>query len=406
MRAGAVRSGPRFVPTLLVGIQFLAASFLLILVIIAQGQNRAIMEAGEKLAREPVVTFASSLSGANVSFEALRTQLLSSPHVRAVTASSRSPLEFIATNTAAGHEPEPGAARTTVSFIDVTYDFMETFGLPVIAGRAFSREYGDDAIPKDSCTATQPVRVVIDREFSRQLGWDNPQEAVGQVLYLPASVCPGRGAVPVQVIGVVEGRPLAVMGMGAKSSMYVISHPEKPLYASVRLAGIDLPAELAYVDSVWKQQAPKDSGDRTLLSEVFDNAYRRLLGGTTMLLIVPATFAFLIAAIGLFGMTVHVTDRRRHEIGVRKTLGASTGQVVALLLRDLSKPILIANIVAWPLAWIAGRMYQSVFVEQTALTLAPFVLALLITLSIGLLVVSTRTLRAARVKPATVLRYE
>lgn len=110
--------------------------------------------------------------------------------------------------------------------------------------------------------------------------------------------------------------------------------------------------------------------------------------------------------LGLVGMTLHVIGRRMHEIGVRKTLGASFPRVLAMLLRDCTRPILIANIVAWPLAYLAMKAYLSIFAQRVELSLTPFLLSLVITLCIAWLAIAAQTTRAARVNPATVLRYE
>ena len=106
--------------------------------------------------------------------------------------------------------------------------------------------------------------------------------------------------------------------------------------------------------------------------------------------------AVLISATGLFGMAVHVANRRVHEIGVRKSLGAATPQVVLLLLRDFSKPVLIANLIAWPIAWIAARSYLGLFMQQADLTPWPFAASMLITLAIAWLAVGGQTFKAGQ----------
>ena len=110
--------------------------------------------------------------------------------------------------------------------------------------------------------------------------------------------------------------------------------------------------------------------------------------------------------IGLIGMGTHVAVRRRHEIGVRKTLGASTRQIAVMLLKDFSKPVVAANIIAWPLAYLAANAYLNVFIHRIALSAAPFAASLAITVLIAWAAVGTQAFRAARVRPAAVLRYE
>jgi len=105
-------------------------------------------------------------------------------------------------------------------------------------------------------------------------------------------------------------------------------------------------------------------------------------------------------------MSIHTIGRRTHEIGVRKTLGASVRGIVALLLRDFSTPVIVANLIAWPLAFVAMQGYLSIFTQRVGLTWVPFATSLALTVAIAWLAVSAQAIRAARLKPAGVLRYE
>ncbi|TLY75760.1 MAG: FtsX-like permease family protein [Gammaproteobacteria bacterium] len=141
------------------------------------------------------------------------------------------------------------------------------------------------------------------------------------------------------------------------------------------------------------------------MDEAFNDAYEnfamlnRLLTGL-------AGFAFLIAMMGLFGMAIHVTNRRRREIGIRKTLGASARRVVFMLLRDFARPVVVASIVAWPFALLVGRMYLELFTQRAPLSVWPFVLGLGITVAIAWAAVGGQALRVANVKPARALYLE
>ena len=103
---------------------------------------------------------------------------------------------------------------------------------------------------------------------------------------------------------------------------------------------------------------------------------------------------------------VHVASRRVREIGVRKSSGARTSQIVVMLIRDFSKPVLIANVVAWPLAYFAAQQYLSVFMHRIPLTPVPFGLSLALALAIAWIAVGGQAVRAARASPATVLRVD
>ncbi|HTE42650.1 MAG TPA: FtsX-like permease family protein, partial [Steroidobacteraceae bacterium] len=127
---------------------------------------------------------------------------------------------------------------------------------------------------------------------------------------------------------------------------------------------------------------------------------------TARIINLVAALAVGIATAGLIGMSIHMARRRRHEIGVRKTLGARSSQVTTLLLRDATKPVLLGNIIAWPLAYLATHEYISNYAHQVNFSPWPFALGLTLTLLVAIVAVSWQTLRAARLNPATVLRHE
>jgi len=173
----------------------------------------------------------------------------------------------------------------------------------------------------------------------------------------------------------------------------------------VRISRDDIPASLAYIDAVWKDLVPKAPARRYFMDELFDKAYETYANLSAVLTGLCA-FAFLIAVMGLIGMAVHITSRRLREIGIRKTLGASARSVVLMLLRDFSKPVLVANVIAWPFAFFAGRMYFELFTQRATMTPWPFVASLAITVAVAWLAVGAQALRAAAVKPAVVLHAE
>ena len=128
--------------------------------------------------------------------------------------------------------------------------------------------------------------------------------------------------------------------------------------------------------------------------------------GRSTTFLVLSGCALLISTAGLIGVAIHVAARRRHEIGVRKMLGASTPRVLRMLITDFSKPVTIGNLLAWPLAWMAAETYLRNFAERTPLTPLPFALSLMATLAIAWAAVGGQAWRAARVKPALVLKAE
>ena len=162
---------------------------------------------------------------------------------------------------------------------------------------------------------------------------------------------------------------------------------------------------LERVDALWRQLAPNVALTRRFLDDVFNQAFEYYLR-LNRLFGLLALMAFAISSAGLFGMATLVAARRRREIGVRKTFGASTMQVVRLLLGGFSRPVVVANIVVWPAVFFGARAYLRQFFEPAPITAAPFLASLVITLAIAWLAVGGQTWRAARRPPAAVLRRE
>jgi putative ABC transport system permease protein len=202
---------------------------------------------------------------------------------------------------------------------------------------------------------------------------------------------------------VVADKPLHVQGGGATSNAYWLQ-PGQP-FQIVRIDANDVSGALRAIDATWRRLSPKITINRQFMDQLFDQSYENF-ARINQVFAGLATIAVAIALIGLFGMAVHVAGRRVREIGVRKSIGARTGEVVVMLIRDFSKPVVIANLVAWPLGYLAAQQYLSVFMHRIPLTPVPFALSLALALAVAWVAVSGQALRAARVSPANVLRLD
>jgi putative ABC transport system permease protein len=407
MRAlGASRStlGPKGLPTLLVGGQFAVASFLLIAVTVAVLQNHHLLQTGLDARADPLVLIDNDSGVTHVATQTLREELARLPQVKQLTEVDNVPWQSFQMS---GVATTPGTDAITKSALSmaVGYDFFSVFEMPLLAGRTFSPDrYESDFTPRDGEPLELPI--VVDRAFIETLGFASPENAVDQIVYFPASTMGafGLGAQPLKIIGVVEARPFIFLGAkDVRASMYQLSTAAR--FHVVRIARNDVAAALDGIDATWRRLAPNVAISRRFLNDVFDAEYAtfartaQIFGGL-------AAMAFLISVAGLFGMATLVTGRRLREIGVRKVFGASATQVASLLLRGFGTPVVLANLVAWPAAYLAARAYLNLLRAPIALTLWPFVLALVVTLAIACIAVGGQTLRGARAQPAEVLRYE
>jgi putative ABC transport system permease protein len=402
LRAGSVRTGPRFVPTVLVGVQFAAASFLLIASLLMANHNQFIERNALRPDRDPVIVITNDTRQLGIEPETLRSELIRDPSIRSVSGAGTVPWSSGGWHYAIQRTPDANAAQTVTLANQVTYDFFETLGLALLAGRTFDEDHNDQFFDRNAERGTRVPNVVIDRALALQLGWPNPADAIDQLIYDPPNSEMPRSSI--RVIGVVENGYPRLIGPNTESNMYLLT-PVLAGVTVVRISRTDIPRALQHLDEVWARLAPNAPLRRQFMDEMFEQAYQnfsmisRVVAGL-------AGFAFAIAIMGLFGMAIHVTSRRRREIGIRKTLGASTQRVVIMLLRDFARPIVVANLVAWPLAYLAARVYLSLFTERAAISPWPFVLGLLITLGVAWAAVGGHALLAARLKPARVLRFE
>jgi putative ABC transport system permease protein len=251
--------------------------------------------------------------------------------------------------------------------------------------------------------------MVIDEAQARSFGFATPQAAVDQIVYAPVSLTQqmgGNTAQPLQIIGVVDTDP-TWLGSTMSGGMMYLYGPETPFgngqFPILRLSRDNLSQTLEAIGQTWDQVSPDTPADVLFFDQMFEFSYRQF-GRMNQLFTLLASVAFIIASLGLVGIAVHVAARRRHEIAVRKTLGSTTWGAVRLLLADFSKPVIVANLIAWPLGYLAAETYLSAFAHRIELSIWPFAASMIITLAIAWLAVGGQTFKAASVRPAQVLR--
>jgi putative ABC transport system permease protein len=173
---------------------------------------------------------------------------------------------------------------------------------------------------------------------------------------------------------------------------------------SVRLVGSQIPEALTAIDASWSQIMHTNIHRRFLSQRLQDMYADIILQGTAITLGVGLAVA--IAALGLFGLSAHSAEQRTKEIGIRKSMGAGTGDIMRLLMWQFTKPVLWANLLAWPLAaWLMTRWLET-FAHHIDLPLWLFPATGAVTLTIALLTVSVHSILVARAKPVAALRYE
>jgi putative ABC transport system permease protein len=408
LTSGRSRSGSPLLARLLVGVQFASASFLLILVVVTQLQRGELERVVLAAREDPIVLLgAIGMRIIGVDHETFRARLLEHPEIKSVSFTNHGPWGVGGiSGLSLARSSEAGAASSDAYFKYIDYDYFPTLNLDVLAGRVFDRERDAGSVAIFAAPEAQTPSVVIDRSLAERLGYPTPQAAVDQVVYIPGDWVGAAAARAVRVVGVTETETTQLgSGLSMRGTVYAFASPPPNggQYPLIRVDRERVAEGVAAIRQVWRELAPQNPPYVRFFDEMFEASYRRY-ARVGQLFTVLAAAAFVIASVGLLGMAAHATGRRRHEIGVRKVLGSTTLGIVRLLLMDFAKPILIANLLAWPLAWVAAEAYLSAFAHRAALTPAPFALSLAITLAVAWAAVIGEVLKAARIRPAEVLR--
>ncbi|HTE43156.1 MAG TPA: ABC transporter permease, partial [Steroidobacteraceae bacterium] len=320
LRSKRLKSGSKFVAAVLVGAQFVAASFLLITVFVMYSQNAALRNAGGGSGSDPVVMIANDMKGIDVDFDLLRSELSRQPHVQSITASMTPPWSLNGNSFGSvAISAESGSTMRPVVQQYVNYDFFSTLGIKTLAGQVFER----DRVSVQGATQ----EVVVDAELAAQVGATTPVAAIGRTIFLPTSPNGSTPPAPARIVGVVENKPLSLLGLGATATLYQFVPGVAMTTPMIRISRSDVGAGLAEIDAAWERIAPNIALKRRFLDEQFDQNYQ-IFEWVTNAFAGLALMAFAIGAMGLVGMAIHMASRRLHEIGVRKTLGARPSQII------------------------------------------------------------------------------
>ncbi|MGD2133772.1 MAG: ABC transporter permease [Maricaulaceae bacterium] len=403
--AGRARGGPRFVAQLLVGVQFFSAGFLLILVTVAQLQRVELQNTALVPHTDPIVALTST-APLNMDFDTFATRLVEEPSIKSVTRSDFTPWASSANVLEFARTPEEGANAPTAYVRHVDYDYFATLDLAILVGRAFERDRDTSPTILWRTDSTQTPPVVIDEVYARRLGFDTAEAALDAIIYVPSQSIArgGAPAQPLRVIGVADTDTMRLEAGEPAGYVYSYAASSFNQVPVVKIAREDVSGAIAAINRIWNEVVPDAPANPRFLDDLFEESFRTY-ARVSQIFVLLASTAFIIASIGQLGIAVHVVSRRRHEIGVRKVLGSTSLGVVRLLLIDFSKPALIANLLAWPLGYLAAQTYLSAFAHRIELTPAPFLISMAITLAIAWAAVIGEVLKAASVRPAEVLRH-
>ncbi|MDQ1352146.1 MAG: putative transport system permease protein [Acidobacteriota bacterium] len=319
-------------------------------------------------------------------YETIKNEFLKYADISAVCASNFFPAKTSVYNTNYWHEGVGINEYPMISCLMVDADSLEAFRIKLIGGRNFSRQF-----PSDIERA-----FILNRSAVNEFGW-TLASAIGKDFSVGGNP---KGT----VIGVVEDFHFESLQRQIRPLALLI-YPQGFSHFSVRINPHNVPDAIRFIKNKWQELVPGQLFEYSFLDEDVDRLYKTEMRLGKIFLI-AASLAIIIACLGLFGLAAFTAEQRTKEIGIRKVLGASASEIVLLLSKEFTRWVLLANIVAWPIAWYAMHKWLQSFAYRITILPWPFILAGLLAFLIALLTVSYKAIRAAAVNPVNALRYE
>ena len=375
----------------LVTAQFAISIVLLVSTAIVFQQLHYMQNASLGFNKEHIVTLQYN-NGLDKTYESFRTTLLGNRNILQATRSSRIPtgrlLDEQGASTESGDSLRP--VNADIKYVAVDHDFLKTYGIRIVAGRDYSRDY-----------ATDTSNFLLNEAATKALGIRSPKDMVGKNF--------AYAGLKGKVIGVMGDFNFESMHQQIQPLIFVMPTDSRAGNSygriSVKLAGSNVTGSLADLEKTWKRYLPEVPFEYTFLDERFDQLYKTEQQQGSLF----TTFsgiAIFIACLGLFGLSAFTINQRIKEIGIRKVLGASTGSIVTMLSKDFLQLVAIASLIAVPIAWYAMYRWLGDFAYRIAIEWWIFLAAAALAAAIALVTISIQAVRAALANPVKSLRSE
>jgi putative ABC transport system permease protein len=372
----------------LVVIQFSLSIILLIGTGVALDQLTMLQESDTGFTKENVIMIPVSRSPVARNYESLKTEFLRNPNVVSVTALE----EILGSKHQVGNYHFEGLEESKpFPRLNVRHDFAKTFNIPLVAGR----DYSEDVVTDDT------LAVLVNEQLVKQMGWKSNEEAIGKKFHSR----PNRN-----IVGVVKDfnftsrhQPIRPLVMDLNTDPRAFDLFIK--YMAVRISANDMPGSIEWLQEKWRSQMPGWPFEYFFLENNLQNLYKAENKMSKITLIFSG-LSILVACLGLFGLSTFTAEQRKKEMSIRKVMGSSDAEIFLLFSKRFFVLILIANVVAFPLAWFLMNQWLSTFAYQVNIDITLFILSALAAVVIAFVTISYQAWRAAHTNPAEVLKTE
>lgn len=388
----AGRMHPSRLRSALVVFQFSISIILIVGTLIIASQLRYVQSKNLGFDREQVIMLHDVYAlGSQV--EAFKNEVLRHPDIISATVTGYLPINSNRSDMGFWPDGRRDADPVSMQIWSVDHDYVKTLGMEIVAGRDFAREFGADS-----------SAIIINERAATVFGFDDP---LGKRIFT-FDYTPGIGMDPNRTIGyTIIGvlRDFHFESLKSHIGALGLRLGRSNAYLSCRFRTENVASIIAGLQEKWQAFSPEQPFAYSFLDDRFSAMYKneRRIGELFGLF---ATLAIVTACLGLFGLASYTAEQRTKEIGVRKVLGASVPGVVALLSKDFIKLVLVANLIAWPVAWLVMQRWLGGFAYRTDIGWWIYAAAGLLALIIALLTVSWQAIRASLLNPTQALRYE
>lgn len=366
-------------------IQFSISILLIVGVFTVYKQMRYIQNRSLGFDKENVVILPVRSQEIAQNYESFRNDLKDNSQIVAVSASSEVPADSHYSNSYVN--PPDSDDPISMILFSSDHDYVQTYRMEILAGRAFSRDFSSDT----------EGTIILNESAVRRIGW-TPEEAIGKKLV------GGYSEGEAQIIGVVKNFNYKSLRREVEP-MALFLLPSYIRKISVRIMPGNIGKTLNFIKRTWQNTFPGERFEYSFMDERINQLYVREKKMQD-LFVIFAALSILVACLGLLGLVSFTTELKTKEIGLRKVLGASTGQVIVLLSKEFIQWIVFANIVAWPLAWFLMNKWLQNFAYRTHIGWIVYVLAGFVAMAIAVFTFIFQTIKSANAKPVDSLRYE
>jgi len=272
---------------------------------------------------------------------------------------------------------------------EVGYDFIDVMKMTMVAGRNFNR-----AMATDSSSA------VVNEAAARAFGF-SPEEAIGKHIVRPTGT---DQDIDLIIVGVVEDFHFKTLHLDVEPATMIL-RPEFGGRLAIRLSPGQVMQAVNFVQSTWEQHFPEEPFQYYFLDDSLMSRYAREMQMRNLFLVF-AGLSIAVACLGLFGLASYTAEEKTKEIGIRKVMGASIPNIILNLLKEFTRWVLMANVVAWPLAWLLMQRWLEDFAVRINLSIDLFLIAALTALIIALLTVAAQAIKASLANPVKSLKYQ